>query len=289
MSSATVKGRDPRVSARWLYEHGNDPDVVVLDARIHRGVNSAGTTFYASGRDDFEREGHIPGAGFADLFGSFSDPDGRFLFTRPKAAQLQTELRRLGVSEHSHVVVYDSINNVWAARVWWLLLAYGHSRVSVLDGGLAQWQATGGDLALGPEFPTTPGNVEIEEIDGRFVDLDEVKTWLDEPQTSQLVCGLRANEYSAGHIPGSLSLPYSDWLDPQGMLDIERVQQTSTALHIEPGDELILYCGGGVNACGLALGLMAVGHPATTLHVYDGSLNEWRADPTRPLALGVQP
>ena len=280
---------NPRVCADWLLKHHADPDVRVLDARIHRSVDSQGATAYSSGRDDFEQAGHIPGAGFADLFGGFSDPVGDFLFTRPPAAQLQAELQRLGMHAHSHVVIYDSLNGVWAARVWWLLQAYGLARVSVLDGGLAQWQSAGGELDFGPATPVAPGDAQATEIAGRFVDLTEVRTWLDHPGAAQLVCGLRANEYQAGHIPGSLSLPYAEWLDEQGLLSLERVRHSTAALGLLPGDELTLYCGGGVNACGLALGLMAAGHPIGMLHVYDGSLNEWRADPGLPLVQGAQP
>lgn len=281
--------QNPIVSAHWLRQHRDDPQVVVLDARIRRTVDEHGARHYACGRDDFEQSGHIPGAGFADLFGAFSDPAGRFAFTRPPLEQLQAELRRLGVNEHDHVVVYDSLNGAWAARVWWLLLAYGHPRVSVLGGGVAQWQAGGGALVYGTDMPAAPGNASLRVIAGRFVDVPQVKQWLGQPGNSRLVCGLRGGDYSAGHIPGSLSLPYAQWLDGQGMLEIAQVQRSTAALQIKPGDELTLYCRGGVNACALALGLMAAGHGAGDLHVYDGSLNEWRADPSLPLVRGPQP
>jgi len=47
----------------------------------------------------------------------------------------------------------------------------------------------------------------------------------------------------------------------------------------------VLYCGGGINAAGLALAFTALGH--RDLAVYDGSLNEWRATPGRPLQTGA--
>lgn len=280
---------DPRVHASWLREHCDDADVVILDARIHRSIDAQGGGVYSSGRHDFEQAGHIPGAVFADLFGGFSDPAGRFLFTRPSDAQLQAELQRLGVHEHSHVVVYDSLNSIWAARVWWLLLAYGLKRVSVLDGGLARWQAAGGALAFGAVEAVEVGDARARQIPGRFVDLAEIKHWLAQPDAGQLVCGLRPPDYQAGHIPGSLSLPYVDWLDGHGMISVEQVQRCTAAQGISPATELTLYCGGGINACGLALGLMAAGHSVDKLHVYDGSLNEWRAHPSLPLTQGAQP
>jgi thiosulfate/3-mercaptopyruvate sulfurtransferase len=44
---------------------------------------------------------------------------------------------------------------------------------------------------------------------------------------------------------------------------------------------VIVYCGGGVSASLTALGLVLAGH--TRVSVYDGSLEEWSADPSLPL------
>lgn len=44
---------------------------------------------------------------------------------------------------------------------------------------------------------------------------------------------------------------------------------------------VVLYCGGGISAAGAALALTLLGRDDVTL--YDGSLEEWSADPARPL------
>ena len=48
--------------------------------------------------------------------------------------------------------------------------------------------------------------------------------------------------------------------------------------------EVLLYCGGGISAAGSALTLAAIGHNA--VRIYDGSLEEWSADPQRELETG---
>ena len=49
--------------------------------------------------------------------------------------------------------------------------------------------------------------------------------------------------------------------------------------------EVLLYCGGGISAAGNALTLAAIG--TTAVRIYDGSLEEWSADPALPLELGA--
>jgi len=48
--------------------------------------------------------------------------------------------------------------------------------------------------------------------------------------------------------------------------------------------EVLLYCGGGISAAANALTLAAIG--TTAVRIYDGSLEEWTADPSLPLELG---
>lgn len=82
------------------------------------------------------------------------------------------------------------------------------------------------------------------------------------------------------------SVPYRELLDVQGRMQLDRIRQEALRLGLAPDVESILYCGGGVNAAGLALGLLTAGYSA--IQVYDGSLNEWRDDPRLPLELGPE-
>ena len=60
-------------------------------------------------------------------------------------------MQALGVATADHVVVYDaSATGLFsAARLWWMLRGFGHAHVSVLNGGLAVWQAEGRALEAG--------------------------------------------------------------------------------------------------------------------------------------------
>src|SRR5690606_12529650 len=102
-----------------------------------------------SGNELYIADGHLPGAVFADLLEEFSAPDARFPFTRPDAARFAAAAGALGIGRDTDVVVYDGQHGQFAARLWWLLGAFGHDRVAVLDGGLTVWRAEGRETVVG--------------------------------------------------------------------------------------------------------------------------------------------
>jgi thiosulfate/3-mercaptopyruvate sulfurtransferase len=282
----------PLVSADWLRAHRDRTDLVVLDARIGPIATIGGRASYLSGRASFEQDGHIPGARFADLCDGFSDPTGAFPFTRPKPADFRQVTRELGVHQSSLVVVYDSLSGAWAARVWWVLRAYGHTRVGVLDGGLRAWIAAGGTVQFGASSIPARGDFTPVAKDGFFVDTPEVVAALEGHRDARLVCATQRAEFTGeasddprrGHIPGSFSSPYRDLLDDMGRIQLDRARREALRMGLDQAGAVVLYCGGGINAAGLALGLAAAGYASPV--IYDGSLNEWKADPTLPLEIG---
>ncbi|MFC4071713.1 sulfurtransferase [Actinoplanes subglobosus] len=263
---------EPLVSAAWLRDHRDD--VVLLDASIDRtpegGFGSGAAAFAAA---------HILGARFADIHTGFSDPTAAFPFTLPSLPQLHETAQTLGVRDTARVILYDRNGGAWAARIWWLLRIHGHPAVSVLDGGLSAWTALGLPLAAGPPPPPAePAPLTLHEPGPVTAGLDEV---LRGSSTGTLVCALRQERFEAGHIPGSTSLPYPELLRADGTVDVAVVRERAAGLT----PDTIVYCGGGINAAGLLLALDAAGLPLPRL--YDGSLTEWRSDPSRPLDTGA--
>ena len=140
---------DTLVSAAWLEQHLNDPDLVVLDCSVLVRPDPNGAIEVVSGRADY-LAGHIPGAGFADLLGELSDTDSALQFALPRPERFVAAMGNLGVGDDSRVVLYDASNGVWAARVWWMLRWAGFDRAALLDGGLAAWTSAGQPLETGP-------------------------------------------------------------------------------------------------------------------------------------------
>ncbi|RDG38785.1 sulfurtransferase [Streptomyces corynorhini] len=276
------------VDAAWLHRHLDD--VVLLDASVDRRTGPDGTTDYADGLA-LHTERRIPGARFADLTARFSDPLAPFPFTRPTAGRIAAHARELGIRRDSTVVVYDRLTGAWAARVWWLLRSAGITRVRVLNGGLRAWEESGLPVTDGREEPPVPGDVEAAPARDHFTGLARMRRIADGDDPTPAVCALRRTEYQgdpgrprSGHIPRTTNLPYADLLGPHHTLDPAHTARLAAAHGLRRGAGTVLYCGGAINAAGLALALHEIGIDDVVL--YDGSLSEWRAHPGLPLTTG---
>ena len=92
---------DTLVSSRWLNAHLHDDDLVVLDCSVKTVMQDGGGFHNESGRDDY-LQGHIPGAGFADLKSELCGPEPEFALLEPKA--FCEVMGSLGVGDDSRVV-----------------------------------------------------------------------------------------------------------------------------------------------------------------------------------------
>ncbi|MFJ1609469.1 sulfurtransferase [Streptomyces sp. NPDC088253] len=296
----------PLVDDAWLAARLGDPRLIVLDATAllpsprHDGDHRSG-----SGRAQWA-ERHIPGSRHADLTGELSDQGAAYHFAAPAPEALAAALQRLGVRDGSEVVAYDSGGGIWSARLWWMLRSISVP-VAVLDGGWQAWETGGHPIARGDETDgdeTGGGEPSATWVAGPLTPVPRPGMWTgietvgavsrgERPGT--LVCALPPGGFDGsaptrysrrGHIPGSLSLPGRGLLDGTGRFlpAAELAERVSAVLK---GDQspVILYCGGGISAAGTALALTLLGRQDVAL--YDGSLEEWSQDPSRPLATGT--
>jgi thiosulfate/3-mercaptopyruvate sulfurtransferase len=278
----------PVVSTQWLADYLGADNLVVLDASVLPFAQPDGSTAYVTGHEAFLLHGHVPGARFADVIEELSDPEGTYPFTRPSAARFASAVGGLGIDNDTTVVVYDSLVGQWAARVWWLFRAFGYDRVAVLDGGFTKW--------LAEERPTEIGHVPSPRV--TFTATERPELWVDKTfvegvrsgeHDAALLCASPAKEFSgettprprAGHIPGSLSVPAATLVDhsTNALVD-DRVLREKFAPALG-SPRIVLYCGAGIAAAAAALALVNLGERAVA--IYDGSLNEWTADPDAAL------
>lgn len=271
------------VSTAWLAEHLGDPDLRILDATVE--INVA-TGRVESGRSRWE-QGHIPGAAFADLVVELSDPDASLPFMMPSAERFAAAMGALGVGDASRVVVYDGRESMWAARVWWMLRAFGFDDAAVLDGGWTAWTAEARPVSTeAPEI--APATFTPRPRPGLIVGKDDVRAAIGDGATC-IVDALTRREYSGefafygrpGHIPGAVSVPARRIVDR----DTQRYQPPETLREmfapVLGADRAITYCGGAIAAASDAFALHLLGFD--NVAVYDGSMTEWCADPDLPL------
>ena len=263
------------MSADWLAEHLDDPDLVVLDCTVL--LESEGEGFrIVSGRDAYEA-GHISGAGFADLCADLSDTESSMHFAIPTADAFCTTMGRLGVGDESRVVLYDANKSMWAARVWWMLRWVGFDRAAILDGGLTTWVAENRPLSTEAAMPQ-PRALSPSPRPELIADQDEVRRAVS-GGTASLVDTLPEQMFRRRHIPGAVNV------DAVGLLDdLDRYLPADelAALHeIDADTRTITYCGGGIAASSNAFVLTRLG--VGDVAVYAASMQEWAADPSNPL------
>jgi thiosulfate/3-mercaptopyruvate sulfurtransferase len=260
-----------------------DPAPVVLDVRWRLGD--------PHGREHYLKE-HIPGAVYVDLDTELAAPPtpegGRHPL--PDPARLQAAARRWGVTASRPVVVYDDNGNTAAARAWWLLRWAGVERVTLLDGALGAWRTAGLPTESGEPEPPAPGDILLAP--GRLPVLD-ADAAAEVARGGVLLDARSADRYRgenepvdprAGHIPGALSAPTGDNLNPDGTFqDVEQLALRFAALGADDATEVGVYCGSGVTAAHQIAALAHAGIPAA---LYPGSWSAWSADPARPVARG---
>ncbi|WP_349901901.1 sulfurtransferase [Parafrigoribacterium humi] len=280
----------PLVSTQWLADHLGSEKLIVLDATVH--VVSTPHHGHVSGHEQYILTGHVPGAFFADLLETFSDPDGRFPFTKPDRARFEAAVGELGIDNDTTVIVYDAAVGQWASRIWWLFRSWGHNRVAVLDGGLGKWTAEGRETEIGHREPT-PAVFTATEHPELWADKAHVEAVAAGSVHAALVCASPPKDYSgemsprsrAGHIPGSVSIPAGRLVDrgSNAVLDEDELRERFGP--VLEDEQIITYCSGGIAAAADALALTLLGHHNVV--VYDGSLNEWAADPDAALVVGA--
>ena len=249
-----------------------------------------------SGRADYQA-GHLPGAVFLDVDSDLAGPPGRDgRHPLPEPAALQATLRAAGVSATTLVVAYDAAESSVAARLWWLLRWVGHPAVAVLDGGIAAWRAAGLPVNVDESRPR-PGTITVRPGAMPVLDASQAAALardgvlLDARTAPRYRGEIEPVDPRAGHIPGAVSAPLRELTDAQGCwLPPARLGELARGWGVG-GAEVGAYCGSGINACALVLGLERAGvttaqRPAA---LYAGSWSQWCTDPARPVAIGSSP
>lgn len=276
------------VSAAWLAEHLQEPDLRIIDVRWYLTEPGRGRSEYAAG--------HIPGAVYLDIDTDLSSPRGQGpgRHPLPSATAFERTASRTGIGAKTHVVAYDSVGGGYAARVWWLLRYFGHNQVSLLDGGWQAWQSAG--LPEEQGYPRViQANFSARTRPEMVVDADAVEALRQQPDV--LLLDARAPERyqglvepvdpQAGHIPGARSAPFVDNLRPDGhMLGPDDLRARFDALGAGQARQVVCYCGSGVTAAHNVFALELAGYPAALL--YEGSWSDWSSDPARPIATGEE-
>ncbi|HEU5261271.1 MAG TPA: sulfurtransferase [Gemmatimonadales bacterium] len=274
------------VSTDWVAQHGNDPDVRLIEVDVD-------TTAYDSG--------HIAGAVGWNWQSQLNDPVRRDIPDKKAFAKLMGEA---GVTPRTTVVLYGDNNNWFAAFAFWLLQLYGHAGARLMNGGRAKWMAEGRSLVAdrpsvrAASYPV-PKKVngalrarrpDVENaLKSKTVALVDVRS---KPEfVGEIIAppGMTETAQRAGHIPGARNVPWSQAVAQDGTFkpQEELLQLYEGAKVIDGGREVIAYCRIGERsshtwfALKYLLGVKKVRN-------YDGSWTEWGNLVGAPIAKGAE-
>lgn len=272
----------------WLAAHLDDPQIRILDVSyfVPGGIDPA--------RKQYEG-GHIPGAIFFDI-NDVAETAASKEHAFPKPETFAQKIGTLGIDNATHVVAYDHLGGACAAaRAWFMFRAFGHHRVSILDGGRTQWMAENRPLVKEmPEnaartfrvsatpFLKTKADMRANIDEQAFQVLDARSKGRFEGTEPEPRAGLRS-----GHIPGSLNLPFLHLIetDTKRWKAPAAIKALFEAADIDLSRPLATTCGSGVSACALAFGAALIGKEDVAL--YDGSWVDWGRDQDLPVVTGA--
>ena len=259
------------VSTTWLRDRLGDAGLRVVDCRYVLGEPGAGEPLW--------REAHIPGAAFMDLDRDLAGAPGeRGRHPLPDAAVFETAARRAGIGGDTLVVAYDEAAEGGAARLWWLLRHFGHTNVTVLDGGLRAWREEGGELRGGEE-EIASGDLRVRPPSDEPASAEELESappvLLDARVPERYRGEVEPIDPVAGRIPGAVNMPFGELAPGGRFLPPAQLRERFQAAGITSGGEAVAYCGSGVTAAVVALAAEVAGIGATRL--YPGSWSEWCA------------
>lgn len=250
-------------------------NAIFLDARAGPGAAEA-----------FESE-HLRGAVRVDLESDLSDLGDPAAGGRHPLPAVDFWLSRLGgwgVRPTRQVILYDDAGGgLAAARGWWMLRAIGHERVAVVDGG---WRAlrernapTEAGLASASSVGSYPSKIaRWPAVDAELVErVRRDPNWLliDARAPQRYLGRTEPLDPVAGHIPGARNVYWQSQLDGSGLfLPVDTLRaRLAEILDDVPPAHVVCYCGSGVTACHVLLGMEASGLLGAQLYV--GSWSEW--------------
>lgn len=233
-------------------------------------------------RAEIHAQYHIPGAVPLEYgrIVRMAPPVGGLL---PDEAQLSAVLSAIGLTPGHHVVAYDDEGGGKACRLLWTLEALGHTRYSLLNGGLHAWANEGHELTREPVQPT-PSHYDARYAADAGVSADATYILKHLGDDSHALLDARSaleyrglQRYSArgGHIPGAVHFEWTEAMDQGRNLRLRPAAELRTQLEglgITPDKTVVAYCQTHHRSAHTWFMLKWLGYAARG---YEGSWSDW--------------
>ena len=255
----------PLVDPAWIAERLDDPAVRIVEVDVSPAVHD---------------QGHIPGAVLWNAYTDLRQPD----YSPVGATPFESLLSRSGITPETTVVFYGYAGHLG----YWLMKAYGHSGVRLMDGPRDQWQEAGYRLTV-DEWAPPPSSYSLLRVDSVLRSSHEdVAALIGDPDAVILDVRSQA-EYDgerfwpsgategagrAGHIPTSVHLPIESLRTDGRFIDADEIRRIMVDHGVAPDRLVVTYCTIG-NRASQAWFALAELLGFRDVRVYYGSWVEW--------------
>lgn len=270
LSAAEMERR--LVDHEWLLGHLDDPDLVIVDTRDVELYNA----------------GHIEGAVNLPVWDTFgSEP--RDDLAAPISV-IQKLFSSVGIDQETRVILYDNGDMVNAARVFWILETHGHRRVGIMSPGYLAWaekRLPVSDQPVTPARRNFLSHVTPHRLATKFstrLAISDPDTVIIDARTSEEYEGSTSRSARRGHIPGAMSIPADQNLDPDktGLKSFDELKAMYSK--IDKDKKVITYCNKGRESALTYFILRQLGYDVAA---YDGAWHEWGNDSQLPIETGA--
>lgn len=265
------------VSTDWLSKNLANKNIKILDCSWHIPNTKR------SGKLEFEHS-HIPGSIFFDI-DEISNQNSDFphmLLTKEKFSLI---IGGMGISNDDHIIVYDKLGIFSSPRVWWMFNYYGHSKISILNGGFIKWSKEKKEIDSGKGKKYQKTNFKANENNSMVKNYDDIKKNILKKKFQVLDARPQGRfegtepeprqNLKSGSIQNSVNIPWDEFINPETkcFLDKESIERKFQTFKVNFDQPVVFSCGSGVAACVIGKAFEIITNKQ--IEVYDGSWTEW--------------
>lgn len=258
------------VSTQWLEDNLDNPEVRIVDMRQSQKYWN----------------GHIKNAINIQLT-DIAKVIGNLPCMCISEEEISNILGSRGINNQCTIIAYDDDSGGTAARFFWTLEYFGHSKVKIFEGNIDRWIEEKRKFTREiPVFSSEifrakrdQGKIATKEFILENLNSSDIK--LLDVRSSEEFMGEVQTARNKGHIPGAVNIPWKEFADAKGLVKPEDVlAEILDKNNITQNKEIITYCYMGYRSSFAYLILRMLGYPKVTN--YDGSWAEWGNDLNMP-------
>jgi len=209
-----------------------------------------------------------------------------------------------GIDNDTLVLAYDDYKGPNASGVWHFFKSYGHDKVRIIDGGMAQLKALGVPMKRGDEpkvvekkFKIDPNKIRYDMLASKeevlkasnaiTANRDQAKyAIIDTRRFEEIIGGSKLDNVArGGHIPGATFIEWNNFSDATKKMsfkDMQTMQKLLDSRGITKDKTIYTYCHVGTGRGSFVASVLdQLGYK--NVKVYTGSWDEWGNDFNLPI------